>query len=144
MKYLFALVGVLLVTGLFIEFKSVDSGKVIIKIGETSIKVDVADTDSERRQGLSGRGELEEGEGLLFVFERVGTYGFWMKDMNFAIDIIWIGEDKKVVGIERSVEPSTYPTIFYPPSEVLYVLEVPATFSDATNINVGQSLLVGE
>lgn len=144
MRRFLLLICVLLVLMVFSWVKSLNNERIIIKVGETAVRVDVADTDSERRQGLSGREELEDGNGLLFVFDRAGVYGFWMKDMNFAIDVIWIGEDKKVVGIEKGVEPSTYPTIFYPPSEVLYVLEVPATFSDATNINVGQSLLIGE
>jgi Uncharacterized conserved protein len=113
-----------------------------IEIGGAEIKVDVADTSAERSMGLSGRKSLKEGEGMLFVFDSPSKYGFWMKDMNFAIDIVWIGEDKKVLGIEKGVLPETYPKIFYPPGEVAYALEVPATFSDTIGLEVGQSLLL--
>ncbi len=144
MRHIFVLLCFFLALTTFVWLKSLDNEKINIKIGETSVRVDVVDTPEERNRGLSGKNVLEDGEGMLFVFENPGIYGFWMKDMNFAIDIIWIGEDKKVLGVERGVSPSSFPTVFYPPSEILYALEVPATFSDTTNIKVGQSMLVGE
>lgn len=98
----------------------------IVKINETSILAEIADTEEERSKGLSGRESLAEDEGLLFVFEEPGLYGFWMKDMNFAIDIIWIDESRHVIGIERGVAPETFPNTFHSPGPVKYVLEVPS------------------
>lgn len=108
-----------------------------VTIGDTSIRVGVADTESERTQGLSGRRELAEGEGLLFVFPEEGTPGFWMKDMHFAIDIIWISSSGSIIGIERNIAPETFPEAFFPPSPVRLVLEVPGGFSDAHDIEIG-------
>ena len=54
-----------------------------ISIGGTVIYVDVADTEVLREQGLSGRLNLPEGRGMLFVFENDDTWGIWMKDMLF-------------------------------------------------------------
>src|SRR3954471_24776165 len=53
-----------------------------VKLGSTTIQVDISDTEALREQGLSGRTSLAENEGMLFVFPTPGPYGFWMKDMN--------------------------------------------------------------
>ena len=64
----------------------------IVNIVGKTLQVDLALTDEEKARGLSGRESLDEDEGMLFVFDVPGNYGFWMKDMNFAIDIIWLNE----------------------------------------------------
>jgi len=117
-----------------------DGGVSSVKIGQLTIPVEVADTDAERMLGLSGRANLEEGTGLLFVFDRLGKYGFWMKDMNFAIDIAWIDEAGKIVHLESDVVPETYPKVFVPAGEALYVLEVNAGFLATHKINIGDML----
>lgn len=109
-----------------------------ISIGGVEVAVEIRDTPQERSQGLSGKANLPEGEGMLFIFEKPDGYGFWMKDMNFAIDMIWIDANKKIVGIEENVTPATYPEILYPQTDILYVLEVPAGFSKRQNIEVGE------
>lgn len=85
-------------------------------------RIDIADTEAERTAGLSGR-EVPEDYGMLFVFETEGSYGFWMKDTLAPLDVIWLSNDGIVLGIEHAAAPETYPTVFYPPSPVRYVLE---------------------
>ena len=51
------------------------------------IKVELAITPEARAQGLSGRPSLSENEGVLFVFDKPDKYSFWMKNMNFPLDI---------------------------------------------------------
>jgi uncharacterized membrane protein (UPF0127 family) len=92
----------------------------------TTYAVQVADTDPARTLGLSNRTFLVEGTGLLFVFEEDGYYPFWMKDMNFPIDIIWINEQKQIVHIAHSVDPDTYPLTVVSQESARYVLEIPA------------------
>jgi hypothetical protein len=113
-----------------------------VRIGETSIAVGIADTAQEREQGLSGTTALAEREGLLFVFERNDQHSFWMKDMQYAIDIIWISADKRVVYIAKDVSPDTFPHSFTPPTPARYVLQVPAGFSSGHDIMVGDMLEV--
>jgi len=67
-----------------------------VKIAGQNIKVDLALTPETQEKGLSGRSGLKDDEGMLFVFEKPDKYSFWMKDMNFPIDIIWMGEDMRV------------------------------------------------
>jgi uncharacterized membrane protein (UPF0127 family) len=115
------------------------SDKVVI-LGSNRFKVQDASTEEQRGIGLGGRKCLGGDKGMLFTFNRPGTYGFWMKEMNFSIDIIWLDIDKKVVSVEKDVRPSSYPRIYYPSEPSLYVLEVKAGISDQDSIAIGQQL----
>ena len=135
---------ILIVVGFFMDQSSVVSPDEIksVLIGGQRIKVDLAATSGERQQGLSGRASLPQGTGLLFVFERPDIYPFWMKDMNFPIDIIWLaplggGNNAKVSYIKKDARPESYPETFTPREEAMYVLEVPAGFSDKYGIGEG-------
>ena len=59
----------------------------------------IADTDKKKKQGLSKRESMAISDGVLFTYNQSAIYTFWMKDVEFAIDIIWIGNDKKIVDI---------------------------------------------
>jgi len=104
--------------------------------------VAVADTPALRERGLSSYTGLGPEEGMLFVFPQDGAYSFWMKDMLFPIDILWIDADGHIVHIERSVSPKSYPASFTPDSPARYVLEVPAGFSEEHGLTAGESTLV--
>lgn len=106
----------------------------------TTFPVDLALTPAERTQGLSGRASLKKDTGLFFVFESSDKYGFWMKDMNFSIDILWIDESMKIVHIEPSVSPSTYPKSFVSPVPARFVLELPAGTAKTHKIQMGDSI----
>ncbi len=109
----------------------------IVKIAGTEIIVDVANTPKARTQGLSGRASLKEDEGMLFIFDSSGIYTFWMKDMNFPIDIIWINQNLEVVYIKKNATPESYPATFGPEENALYVLEVVSGFSETHNLKLG-------
>ena len=106
----------------------------------TDIAVEVVDNDETRRLGLSGRESLARDSGMLFYFDQPQIPSFWMKDMNFSLDIIWINSEKQVIGIEPGVSPDTYPETFSPPSEVKYVLEINSGLSGDFEITEGSSL----
>jgi len=111
-----------------------------IKIAGKILKVDLALTGEEQEQGLSGRNKLEENEGMLFVFDHIDRYAFWMKNMNFSIDIIWINDDFEVVYVKNDASPKSYPEIFKPTEKVRYVLEVNSIFSENNNLKVGDKV----
>ncbi|GMQ95145.1 MAG: hypothetical protein BMS9Abin13_257 [Patescibacteria group bacterium] len=108
-----------------------------VAINGDMFAVEIADTLRVRAQGLSGRDGLAPSAGMLFVFENAGLYAFWMKDMRFPIDIIWIGEDMTVVGIEENASPDSYPQIFTPEFPVRYVLEVAGGIAKKRGITTG-------
>lgn len=104
------------------------------------ITADVAVTEIDRQRGLSGRKTLDDNSGLLFVFENPDKHGFWMKDMEFSIDIVWIDENKKIVGISSNLSPRTYPETFLPPQKIKYALEINAGMAKKNNFATGTTL----
>ncbi len=108
-----------------------------VKIAGQNIKVELALTETEQIQGLSGRRDLPAKEGMLFVFPQSANYPFWMKDMNFPIDIIWLDEHKKVIYIKRDARPELFPENYGPEEDSKYVLEVVSGFSEKNNLKVG-------
>jgi len=100
----------------------------------------ISDTDPLRQKGLSDRVGLANDQGMLFIFDAPATYGFWMKDMHFAIDMVWIGADYIVKGISRNALPDSYPQSFFPPSSIQYVLELPA--GDATRFKIATGTIL--
>lgn len=113
-----------------------------IYVGESFFSVTIANDASERKQGLSGTTELPDQQGMLFVFDDSGRYGMWMKDMLYAIDIIWIDENLEVVHIEEDVRPETYPRTFSSPQVARFVLEVPAFSVETFKIQRGQKVSI--
>ncbi len=111
-----------------------------VKIAGKMLKVNLALTGEAQEQGLSGRKSLKENEGMLFVFNQTGKYSFWMKDMNFSLDIIWISEDFHVVYIKNNASPESYPESFTPKQDAKYVLEVMSSFSQKNNLKVGDKV----
>lgn len=105
-----------------------------VMLGNALFVLEVADTFALQERGLSYRQNLAPQTGMLFVFDTPGMYYFWMKDMNFPIDIIWLDQNKKVVHIEHSLSPSTYPDSFGPETPTQYVIEIPA--GEATRIGL--------
>ena len=114
-----------------------------ITVGQVAVVVDVADTESLREQGLSGRLNLPEGQGMLFVFDSDGQWGIWMKGMQFPIDIVWADASGTVVTVAANIAPDTYPEkSFYPAAPARYVLELPAGFTTAHGIVVGSKIVL--
>lgn len=77
-----------------------------IKINNHSLSVEVADTDSLRTKGLSGRISMPPDQGMLFVFPISSYYRFWMADMKFPLDFIWINKNTVVDLTENVPVPS--------------------------------------
>ncbi len=115
-----------------------------ITIGSATIQAEVEDTDASREQGLSGRTSLADGAGMLFIFDAPGKYGFWMKDMNFNIDMVFITASGMVATIAADASPEGYrrdPShVFYPAEDVQDVLELPAGYAAAHDIAVGSQV----
>lgn len=109
-------------------------------IGDQDISLIVVNTNETRTMGLSGMESLPEDQAMLFVFNEPDKYGIWMKDMKFPIDIIWLDDQKKVVYIESDISPDTYPKVFTPEQESLYILETNTGFIEKNNIEVGKVL----
>lgn len=104
-------------------------------------KAEVADTNELRNLGLSNRKSLDIKQAMLFVFDEPGRHSFWMKDMNFAIDMIWLDQDGRVVTIAHDAKPESYPNSFAPEGDSLYVVEVVSGISDELGIKKGDQII---
>ncbi len=123
--------------------ESVSSTQKELQVGSTTVIADVADNPTLHAKGLSGREGLEEGTGMLFIFEEEGAQGIWMKDMQFSIDIIWLASDGEVITIASDVAPETYPKAFYADEpRAKYVLEVPAGFAAEAGLAEGDKVVL--
>ncbi len=100
-------------------------------------------TPEGREKGLMSRDSLAEDQGMLFVFDEPGEYPFWMKNMNFPIDIVWLDEEKRVVHTEWSVPPCVKDPcpVYAPQAKALYVLEIAAGQVEAGGIRNGDQLI---
>ena len=93
--------------GNFLNFKLPgESSSATAKLGGKTYNLILAKTDSEKMKGLSGRGSLSSNTGMLFIFKDKDNYGFWMRDMKFPIDIIYINDNKVVDFVENAPAPT--------------------------------------
>lgn len=113
---------------------------VTLQIAGENISVMLADDETERSQGLSGTPPLDENEGMLFVFDKNGIYSFWMKDMSYAIDIIWISDSETIVHIAENVTPESYPETYSSRALARYVLELPAGWAQRHGVQLGDTV----
>ncbi|MFH0806339.1 MAG: DUF192 domain-containing protein [Candidatus Brennerbacteria bacterium] len=117
-----------------------------VKINEQIIVVDIVKDPDARAKGLSERDGLGVNEGMLFLFDDAAYYPFWMKDMRFPIDIVWIAENT-IVGFEERVSPE--PGIpdselmsYAPPEPVDKVLELSAGRARLLRAEVGDAVKI--
>lgn len=152
-KVLYIIIAILIFFGLlaggyFWLFKSNPTLKAAnLKVGGAIFRVEIADTLRSRTQGLSGRENLAENSGMFFIFPVPFSYPFWMKDMRFPLDMVWI-RDGAVVGLTENVPlPSgnifTLPT-YFPPSAVDRMLEINAGAAKKSGIKIGDQAILEE
>lgn len=114
----------------------------LMVLGNKEFQTEVLSDDISRAKGLSGRKSLCSYCSVLFIFKNEGKYRFWMKEMNFPIDIIWLDKDQKIIYRRENVKPETFPETFGPLEEdSLYVIEVnEGTYKDL-GLYIGQKVL---
>jgi len=117
-----------------------DSTVVTVFVGNTPFTARVADDQAEREQGLSGSDQLENNEAMLFIFPEPDRYGFWMKDMEYPIDILWFTSDFELVHIAENATPESYPQTFIPPESAQFVLEITAFGADKFGLKEGMEI----
>lgn len=118
-----------------------------ISVGSSTIYAQIADTENKRSLGLSYTPKIDDNAGMLFVFEDSAPRNFWMRDMYFDLDIIWLDENKQVVGFFEHVSKDTYnhknpeeSKIYHSPDNVKYVLEVNSGTIERLKIKTGDTL----
>lgn len=119
-------------------------GKIqIVRIGDVSLGIEVADNPISQARGLSGRDFLEDARGMLFLFNGRGARSFWMQGMKFPLDIIWISGDE-IVGISENLPQAGFGEleIYKSPDSVDKVLEINAGLSEKYGFKIGDKIVL--
>lgn len=114
------------------------SAKNYLAIGSVRVTITIAASEAERARGLSGRASLGEDEGMLFIFPSATRPAFWMKEMHFPIDIIWLDENWQIAEITKDISPNSFPQTYSPVKPIRYVLEVPAGTASRHDWQIGE------
>lgn len=108
-------------------------------IGSATFPVEIAATQRQQADGLSRRDAMPAGTGMLFPFATANYYGFWMKDMRFPLDLLWIGTDCLVSEMTANVPP---PPLGTPDTALLsYRSQRPVRF--VLELNAGEAASQG-
>ena len=114
--------------------------RALLRVNGTTIGLDIARTQAAQEVGLGGRKSMPTNEGMLFVFARPTTTCFWMKGMQFPLDIIWLNRTKQVLSVQAHALPSSYPQSFCPSHPAQYVIELNAGQVAKLGIMPGKTL----
>lgn len=104
-----------------------------------TLDVEFAETDYEVQTGLMYRQSMEDNQGMLFIFPDVAMHSFYMKNTEFALDIIFIDENRNIVSFQKNAQPLNESGLSSQ-VPVKYVLEINAGLSDTWNLSVGDSI----
>lgn len=105
------------------------------------IEAEIADSAGERQQGLMFRGHLAENQGMLFILDEEIVPSFWMRNMQFPLDVLWIDKEKKIVGITENARPCVNNCVNLTiDKKVKFVLELNSGFVKKNQIEVGESI----
>ncbi len=106
---------------------------------KATIRVEIAETEDSRTQGLMGRTRMDETQGMLFIFDNEEYRSFWMANTPLPLDIIFVNAKRAIVTIQRNTVPYSQESV---PSTApaQYVVEVNAGFSDRHGLLVGDTI----
>jgi hypothetical protein len=111
-----------------------------LMIGKQRYDLEVADTPVQLEKGLSGRSVLPASKGMLFILAKSSDNCFWMKDMHFPLDMIWLDKNGRIIHTAANVNPSSYPNQYCSEGQPKYVIELNAGNIKCGNIRDGQAL----
>jgi uncharacterized membrane protein (UPF0127 family) len=141
--YSLIIAAVILVTALVLRLvQTVETPKPVlaeVTVAGRTFQVEVADTAAKRTQGLSGRASLALNQAMYFPMPRPDIWAFWMKDMKFPLDIVWI-RSGKVIGVAAEVPQPTgneVPRTVMPDSPADAVLEINSNVAAQSSIVPG-------
>jgi uncharacterized protein len=106
---------------------------------KAKIDIEIADTEYKRQLGLMYRKEMEENQGMLFIFPREDFQSFWMQNTFISLDMLFINSRREIVTIHKNTTP--YSQQSYPSTApAQYVVEVIAGYTSKHNIREGDRI----
>lgn len=123
-----------------IFFVFIGKQKRVVLIGKKIFIAERAITKEEQAFGLGGRKKLCASCAMLFEFKKKDKYVFWMKNMKFNLDIIWIA-DGKIVYMEKNVSRNSDKKLI-PSVEADKVFEINSGLSDEYGFRAGDRVKI--
>jgi len=106
---------------------------------KSKIDIEIADNVYERSLGLMNRKEMNENQGMLFIFPESEYQSFWMRNTLISLDMIFVNDKKEIVTIHKNTKILSDQS--YPASKLaLYVVEVLAGYTDKHDIKIGDKI----
>lgn len=112
-----------------------------IQIGDSRLLVDVMDTPEKLTQGMMGRAELEEDNGMLFIMQAPGGMDMWMKDTPIPLSVAFFDKDGLLLEI-LGLEPNSLTIVSSAGSEILYAVEVNKGWFHWNSVCLGDKLIL--
>lgn len=110
-----------------------------ITVADKKIEVEIAQSPEQRQQGLGNRTSLPKDQGMLFLFPRKDYYRFWMKDMRFSLDFLWIDQNV-IVDLTQNISEIDQKKNYQPKFPVDKVLELNAGFIKENQVKIGDQV----
>lgn len=132
------LVALIALAVVYVIMPNLPSAATRLKLGDGIFHARLALNDEARQKGLSETSSLGADQALLMAFPESDKWSIWMKDMKYAIDIVWLNENKEVVYIVKNADPEGSDKVsFTPRDKSKYVIELPAGTVSGKSIQTG-------
>ena len=113
-------------------------------IGGQKFTLQIADTPAKQQLGLGQRDQLGARDGMVFVYNQPSTdLCYWMRDMHFSLDIMWLDSQRKLIYLVPDLSPATYPQAYCPSTPAQYVVEINAGLAKTLNVGLGSQIDLG-
>jgi len=104
------------------------------------VKAEIAVTPEERNKGLMYRKNLQDGEGMLFIFDKDEIMSFWMKNTYIPLSIAFISNNGKIIDIKDMYPHDT--NSVKSSRSVRYALETPQGWFLRAGVKEGDNVKI--
>lgn len=111
-----------------------------MQIGNRTFLIEIAANDPDRTKGLMDRESLPPDRGMIFVFSREEPRSFWMKNVTFPLDIIFLDAGGKVVDVKRMLPLDLRSVPSARPAK--YAIEVNAGVAAEVGLKIGDTIAI--
>ncbi len=108
--------------------------------GSARFRVEIADTDATRAQGLMFVEAMPRWSGMLFVFDSPGPRSFWMANTLIELDMLFITPEGRVAHVHHRAIPHDRTPVSSENDGIQYVLEINGGMAESLGIDAGTEM----
>jgi uncharacterized membrane protein (UPF0127 family) len=103
------------------------------------LDIEIAQTDYETQTGLMYRNQMNENQGMLFIFPDMSLHSFYMKNTKIPLDIIFLDDQQKIASFQENAKPMDE-TGLSSQVPVKYALEINAGLAEKWRLEIGDRM----